>query len=118
MKIEPHQMLAPTHSTVEIQALKPTVARQASAFEALFGSHGTGLRRSLHGEVDKAIVGAGISAELFGHARSQDIFEHLLQHLIPALDTDPETRRLADALVREELQLRQTLEQRRAQADG
>lgn len=118
MKIEPLQTLAPSHGAVAIQTLKPTQASQASAFETVLGSRRTGLRRSLQGEAGKAAASSGITAELFGHARSLDIFEHLLQHLIPALDTDPETRQLAEAVIREELQLRQTLEQQRAQADG
>jgi hypothetical protein len=101
-----------------VEALKPTQARQANAFEAVLGSREIRARRSLRGETEKIVDSESLSAELFGNRRSLDILDHLLRYIVPAMDTDAQTRELAEALLREEIQMRCVLEQQRSKVEA
>jgi len=118
MKIEPHLPLAPSPRTAPVEALKPTHARQSQAFDAVLSSREIRARRSLRGEAEKTADSESISAELFGNRRSLDILDHVLRHIVPAMDADPETQQLAEALIREEIQTRTVLEAQRSQGQG
>lgn len=118
MKIESHLPISPSLKTAPVEALKPAQTRSDTTFDAVLGRREIRARRSLRSEAEKAGDSTGISAELFGNARSLDILDHVLQHFVPAMATDAQTRQWAQALIREELQMRCTLEQQRSQVQG
>jgi len=118
MKIEPFQPLTPSPRTAPVEALKPVQERQVSRFDALLSKREIRARQSLRGDVEKLSDSADINAELFGNSRSLDLLDHLLRHVLPTMDTDPQTRQLAEDLLREEVQMRGAVEQQRSEAQG
>jgi hypothetical protein len=117
MKIDPRPPL-PTASekTPAVGAVQPVNPRQGARFEAVLSKREIRARRSLRGEVEHASTTGGISPELFATARSVDILEYVLEHVLPQLDAEPQIRELAHALIREEIDMRRTLEAQRAEA--
>lgn len=85
---------------------------QVAAFEALLplpGRRPTSLRHDLRrlSEPEQA------EAALFSGSRPTEILEDIVERILPALDLDAETKTLAMALIREEIDTRQSLDRQR-----
>jgi hypothetical protein len=116
MRIDPRPLLpASTDKTPPVEGVRPVSPRQGARFEAVLSKREILARRSLRGEVEQSGIAGGVSPELFGSARSLEILEYVLQNVLPALDAEPEIKDLAHELIREEIYLRRTLEQQRAE---
>nr|WP_314576640.1 hypothetical protein [uncultured Pseudomonas sp.] len=116
MKIDPHPLPpASTDKSRAIDPVQPANLRQGARFEALLTKREKLARRSLRGDVERSTASDGISADLFASAQSLEILEYVLQHVLGHLDADPETKALAHHLIEEEIDMRRTLEQQRAE---
>jgi hypothetical protein len=116
MRVDPRPLLpTPTDKTAAVESIRPIVARQGARFEAVLSKREGVARRSLRGDVEQAGSSEGISPELFGSTRSLEILNYLLDEVLPGLDAEPEIKTLAEDLIREEIHMRQTLEQQRAE---
>lgn len=113
MRVDPRPLLpTPSDKTAAVESIRPVVARQGARFEAVLSKREVLARRSLRGDVEQS---EGISPELFGSTRSLEILEYLLSEVLPGLDAEPEIKTLAEDLIREEIHMRQSLEQQRAE---
>jgi len=119
MKIDPRPTL-PTISEKKpaVDAVQPAHQRQGARFEAVLSKREIRARRSLRGDVESASSTTGISPELFGTARSVELLEYVLEQVVPELDAEPQVKELAQALIREEIDLRRSLEEQRAEAQA
>jgi len=52
---------------------------------------------------------------LFGGARSLELLEHVMEHILPGLDAEPHIKELAVELIGEEIEMRRNLEQQRSE---
>ncbi|WP_268800029.1 hypothetical protein [Pseudomonas huanghezhanensis] len=119
MRIDPRPALPVTaDKTAGVQALQPAAHRQGARFEAVLSKREVAARRSLRSDVEQSSNAAGISAELFGSTRSLEILEYVLDSVLPALDAEPEIKALAHELISEEIDMRRTLEQQRAEVQA
>jgi hypothetical protein len=119
MRIDPRPPL-PTVSekTPAVDAIQPVQPRQSARFEAVLSKREIRARRSVRADVEQASTTSGISPELFGTARSVELLEYVLEYVVPELDAEPQIRELAQALIREEIDLRRSLEEQRAEAQA
>jgi len=116
MRVDPRPLLpTPSEKTPAVESIRPVVARQGARFDALLSKREVLARRSLRGDVEQSGSSEGVSPELFGSTRSLEILEYLLSEILPGLDAEPEIKTLAEDLIREEIHMRQTLEQQRAE---
>ncbi|HGM5582706.1 MULTISPECIES: hypothetical protein [unclassified Pseudomonas] len=116
MRIEPRPLLpSSTEKTPSVEAVRPLQARPNARFDALLGKREVAGRRSLRAELEQACAGEEINPDLFSGTRALDLLQYLLDEVMPSLDAEPEIRDLAEDLLREEIHLRQSLEQQRAE---
>ncbi|MGE7991675.1 hypothetical protein ACQKPE_11600 [Pseudomonas sp. NPDC089554] len=116
MRIDPRPLLpTPSDKAPAVEAVRPVQARANARFEALLGKREQAARRSLRGELEQALGCEAINPELFAGSRAQELLHYLLDEVLPRLDAEPEVRVLAEDLLREELHLRQSLAQQRAE---
>lgn len=119
MKIDPRPLLPVNHDkTQAVDAVQPATQRQGARFEALLSKREVLTRRSLRGDVEKSSTATGVSPELFGTTRSLEILEYVLDSVLPTLDAEPEIKALAHQLITEEIEMRRTLEQQRAEVQA
>ncbi|MHC6226903.1 hypothetical protein ACYU03_19380 [Pseudomonas sp. X10] len=120
MRIDPRPLLPPSSekTTAAVEAVRPTQARPNARFEAVLSKRELAARRSLRGELEQACASEEINPELFSGTRALDLLQYLLDEALPLLDAEPEIRLLAEDLIREEIYLRQTLEQQRAEVQA
>lgn len=119
MKIEPRPLLpAPSDRAQAVDAVQPASQRQGARFEAVLNKREVLSRRSLRGDVEKSAGADGINPELFGNTRSLEILEYVLDNVLPGLDAEPEVKALAHELITEEIDMRRTLEQQRAEVQA
>lgn len=119
MRVDPRPLL-PTalEKSASVEGVPAVVARQGSSFEALLNRREALARRSLRGDVERSGSSSGVNPELFGCTRSVEILEYLLTEVLPGLGADPEIQTLAEDLIREEIHMRQSLEQQRAEVQA
>jgi hypothetical protein len=116
MRIDPRPLLpTTTEKTPAVENVQPASQRQGARFEAVLSKREVLARRSLRGDVEQSSETTGINAELFGSTRSLEILEYVLNNVLPYLDAEPEIRALAHELITEEIDLRRSLEQQRAE---
>jgi len=116
MRIDPRPLLpTTTDKAPPVEGVRPISPRQGARFDALLSKREVLARRSLRGEVAQSGVTGAVNPELFGSARSLEILDYVLHTVLPALDAEPEIKTLAHELIREEIYLRRTLEQQRAE---
>ncbi|MDF0733058.1 hypothetical protein P0Y43_20405 [Pseudomonas entomophila] len=116
MRIDPRPLLpTPSEKTPAVEAVRPLQARPNARFDALLGKREVASRRSLRSELEQACASEALNPELFSGTRALDILHYLLDEVLPMLDAEPEIRLLAEDLLREEVHLRQSLEQQRAE---
>lgn len=107
----------PEHKTPAVEAVRPVQARPNARFDAVLGKREVASRRSLRAELEQACAGEPVNPELFSGARAMDTLQYLLDEVLPGLDAEPDIRELAEDLIREELHLRRSLEQQRAEVN-
>lgn len=116
MRIDPRPLLPATaDKTPGVDAIQPASQRQGARFDAVLSKREVLARRSLRGDVEQSSSASGISAELFGSTRSLEILEYVLNNVLPDLDAEPQIKALAHDLISEEIDMRRTLEQQRAE---
>ena len=98
-----------------VEAVRPVNSRQATAFEAVLKTRKTQTRRSLRSDLEELTSAAGVDSLLFGSARSLELLEHVMEHILPGLDAEPEIKALAHDLISDEIEVRRTLEQQRSE---
>jgi hypothetical protein len=118
MKIESHPNPAPSTRSSPVDVTKSIQGHPTTPFEAVLGKREIRTRRSLRAEVEKLSSGASVNAELFGSTRSLELLDYILQQVLPSLDTDDQTRAVAATLILEEIEMRRSLEQQRAEVQG
>lgn len=79
-------------------------------FEALLKGRGAGERRSLQHDLQRLGEVDSVEPSLFSSSRALALLEHAREHIVPALQTDPQTRALADAVLAQEIEWRQLLD--------
>lgn len=116
MRIDPRPLLPGTpEKTPAVESVQPASQRQGARFDALLSKREVLARRSLRGDVEQSAGTSTVNAELFGSTRSLEILEYVLNNVLPDLDAEPEIRALAHELISEEIDLRRSLEQQRAE---
>lgn len=70
---------------------------------------------SLRGELEGLAHTGGVEPSLFCGSRPVQILEDILERILPSLDLEGETRTLAMALLREEIDTRQALDRQRVE---
>jgi hypothetical protein len=118
MKVEPRPLIPSDVRSAPVEAVRPVNSRQATAFEAVLKSRKVQSRRSLRSDLEELTSAAGVDSLLFGSARSLELLEHVMQHILPTLDAEPEIKELAQDLVREEIDMRRSLEQQRSEVQA
>jgi hypothetical protein len=119
MRVEPRPLSPSTaEKTPGVEAVQPLALRQGARFEAVLSKREVLARRSLRGDVEQSSTASGISAELFGSTRSLEILQYVLDSVLPELDVEPEIKALAHELINEEIDMRRTLEQQRAEVQA
>lgn len=117
MRITPRAAeLRATQSTREVAAAPERVAATRPRPQDAVASAGLSPQSDLDGALERIAGARGLDAALFRGSRPIDILEDVLVRLLPGLDLDQETRRLAVALLREEIDTRQALEVQRTEA--
>eukprot|EP01133_Synstelium_polycarpum_P012436 gene12436-14590_t len=109
MKVEPRPLIPSDVRSAPVEAIRPVNSRQATAFEALLKTRKVQSRRSLRSDLEEltsAAGAAGVDSLLFGSARSLELLEHVMQHLLPNLDAEPQIKALAHDLISEEIEMR------------
>jgi hypothetical protein len=101
-----------------VDAVQPVSLRQGARFEALLGQREKLSRRSLRGDVEQSSASGGLTPDLFGTTRSLEILEYVLHDVLDQLDADPETKAFAHQLIEEEIDMRRSLEQQRAEVQA
>ena len=107
MKVEPRPLIPSDVRSAPVEAIRPVNSRQATAFEALLKTRKVQSRRSLRSDLEELTSAAGVDSLLFGSARSLELLEHVMQHLLPNLDAEPQIKALAHDLISEEIALRE-----------
>ncbi|MBX7277252.1 hypothetical protein K2E96_15765 [Pseudomonas sp. ERGC3:05] len=115
MKVEPRPLIPSDVRSAPVEAVRAVNSRQATAFEAVLKTRKTQTRRSLRGDLEALTSPAGVDSLLFGSARSLELLEHVMEHLLPTLDAEPAIKALAHDLIREEIDMRRNLEQQRSE---
>ena len=117
MKIETRSLPPASHDpkAAPVAPVTPVQVRPNARFEALLGQREANRRRSLRAELEQACASEPVNPELFSGPRALDTLQFLLDEVLPELDADPDIRDLAQDLLREEIDLRRTLEQQRAE---
>lgn len=119
MRIDPRPLLpAVPEKNAAVDAVQPASLRQGARFEAVLSKREVLARRSLRGDVEQSSTASGISAELFGSTRSLEILEYVLNNVLPDLDAEPDIKALAHDLICEEIDMRRSLEQQRAEVQA
>ena len=119
MRVDPRPLLpTPAEKTAAVEGVLPVIARQGARFDAVLNRREVLARRSLRGDVERSGSTQGISPELFSSTRSVKTLEYLLTEVLPGLDMEPEIKILAQDLIREEIYMRQSLEQQRAEVQA
>lgn len=119
MKIDPRPSLpSVSEKPGAVDPIQPVNPRQGARFDAVLSKREVRARRSLRAEAESASAVEGINPELFGTARSVELLEYVLEYVVPQLDAEPQVRELAQALIREEIDLRRSLEEQRAEAQA
>ncbi|UCJ17185.1 hypothetical protein K5Q02_01970 [Pseudomonas sp. MM211] len=72
---------------------------------------------SVQDDLQALELAAGVEPGLFAGSRPAEILEDILERILPTLPLDGETRTLAMALVREELDTRQALDRQRVETE-
>ncbi|TBU78942.1 hypothetical protein [Phytopseudomonas daroniae] len=72
---------------------------------------------SIQDDLQALELAAGVEPGLFAGSRPAEILEDILERILPTLLLDGETRTLAMALVREELDTRQALDRQRVETE-
>lgn len=112
MKLDSATLPSATTTTVR-HADAPSRAEaltRATDFEALLQRRQADERQSL--QQDLLLLGevGSVEPSLFSTSRALELLEHVREHIVPALDTDPQTRALADAVIGQEIEWRQLLD--------
>lgn len=110
MKLEPTTL--PSTSAVR-PADAPSRAEalaRAADFEALLQHRHAGERQSLQHDLLRLGEVGSVEPSLFSSSRALELLEHVREHIVPALETDPQTRALADAVIGQEIEWRQLLD--------
>lgn len=116
MRIDPRPLLPTTpEKAPAVETVQPASQRQGARFEAVLNKREVLARRSLRGDVEQSAGSSAVNAELFGSTRSLEILEYVLNNVLPELDAEPQIRALAHELITEEIDLRRSLEQQRAE---
>lgn len=96
--------------------IEPAAKARSANAEALQDAAGVGRapsRRSLRQTIMDMAKPEGIDPALLQNSRSLDLLGHVVDALLPGLDMDPETRRIAELMIEEEIAARIDLDQRR-----
>ncbi|MGZ9706947.1 hypothetical protein ACXX81_13095 [Pseudomonas sp. GNP013] len=119
MKIDPRSLppaIADKPPAIDVvQSAKP---RQGARFDAVLSKRGGLARRTLRDDVEQSCSVSGISPEIFGCTRSLEILEYVLHNVLPDLDAEPQIMALAHDLISEEIDVRRSLEQQRAEVQA
>ena len=115
MKVEPRPLIPSDVRSAPIEAIHPVNSRQATAFEAVLKTRKTQTRRSLRSDLEALTSAVGVDSLLFGSARSLQLLEHVMEHILPTLDAEPAIKQLAHELIGEEIEMRRNLEQQRSE---
>lgn len=115
MKVEPRPLIPSDVRSAPVDAVRPVNSRQATAFEAVLKTRKTQTRRSLRSDLEALTSAAGVDSLLFGSARSLELLEHVMEHILPSLDAEPHIKALAVELISEEIEMRRTLAQQRSE---
>ncbi|MBC3372379.1 hypothetical protein HU762_00375 [Pseudomonas sp. SWRI92] len=119
MKIDPRPLLpTTTGKTPATDPVQPANVRQGARFETVLSKREVLARRSLRGDVEQSSSVDGIAAQLFGSTRSLEILEYVLHNVLPGLDAETEVKTLAHELISEEIDMRRSLEQQRAEVQA
>lgn len=118
MKIDSQPNPVPGTRSSPVDVTKSIQGQPTTPFEAVLGKREIRTRRSLRADVEKLGSGASVGAELFASTRSLELLDYILQQILPSLDTDEQTRTVAETLILEEIGLRRSLEQQRAEVQG
>jgi hypothetical protein len=103
---------ARTRSLGDVQPVSP---RQGARFDALLSRRQASARQTLREVAEQASQLGALEADLFSAPRSLALLEHIVDHLLPTLDLEPDTRALAEDLIREEIHMRHLLHARRGE---
>jgi len=109
MKLDPSTLPSPSVRPADAPARAEALNRAAD-FEALLQRRQAGERRSLQHDLLRLGEAGSVEPSLFSSARALELLEHVREHVVPALDTDPQTRALADAVIGQEIEWRQLLD--------
>ncbi|WP_404483313.1 hypothetical protein ABWL43_17565 [Pseudomonas sp. HT11] len=115
MKVELRPLIPSDARSAPVEAVRPVNSRQATAFEAVLNTRKTQTRRSLRSDLEALTSAAGVDSLLFGSARSLELLEHVMEHILPSLDAETDIKALAHDLISEEIEMRRTLEQQRSE---
>jgi len=119
MRIDPRPLLpTPSDKTSSVEPIQPASQRQGARFDAVLNKREVLARRALRGDVERSSGTDGVNPELFSTTRSLEILEYVLEHVLPGLDAEPQIKLLASDLISEEIDLRRTLEQQRAEVQA
>lgn len=120
MKIDSRASLVPVDSAAPT-ANQP-VDLHPTSIKPLSAPHEHSLPRtpplpSVQDDLQALELAAGVEPGLFAGSRPAQILEDILERILPTLPLDGETRTLAMALVREELDTRQALDRQRLETE-
>ncbi|MGY2288517.1 hypothetical protein ACW9H6_01160 [Pseudomonas sp. SDO528_S397] len=118
MKVEPRPLIQSDVRSAPVEAIRPVSSRQATAFEAVLKTRKVQSKSSLRSDLEALTSAAGVDSLLFGSARSLELLEHVMQHILPTLEAEPEIKALAHDLISEEIEMRRNLEQQRAEVQA
>ncbi|MGK9065307.1 hypothetical protein [Stutzerimonas chloritidismutans] len=108
MRLDPALSTAPVRPAGE--PARTDSARRAADFEALLKHRGAGDRFSLQRDLQQLGEVGSLDPSLFSGSRALELLEHAREHLLPALQADPQTLALADAVIAQEIEWRQLLD--------
>ncbi|PVZ12524.1 MULTISPECIES: hypothetical protein [unclassified Pseudomonas] len=120
MRIDPRPPLPPTSEGPEkpqgVEGVQPVNPRQGARFDALLGGRRAAARKALRQDVDQAGELEALDPALFADPRSLELLDHILGEVLPRLELDPDVRTLAEDMIREEIHMREHLQQQRSEA--
>ena len=120
MRIDARTPLLPADSTAEVRSRPAQPLPERIITPPAIDSAGP-LRKSpqpsLQDDLQALEQAAGVEPGLFAGSRPAEILEDILERILPTLPLDGDTRSLAMALVREELEIRQALDRQRLESE-
>ena len=120
MRIDARTPLLPADSTSEVRSRPAQPLPERIVPPTTIDSAGLARKSpqpSLQDDLQALEHAAGVEPGLFAGSRPGEILEDILERILPTLPLDGDTRSLAMALVREELEIRQALDRQRLESE-